>query len=114
MVRFLKALILLPISILVILLAVANRAPVRLSLDPFSEQAPEFSFEAPLYALIFGAVALGVLIGGTAAWLNQRKNRKERRLFRREAQHLRTEAERLRARQASAGPALPAPSSSYL
>ena len=37
MLRFLKALILLPVAILVVLAAVANRAPVTVSLDPFAD-----------------------------------------------------------------------------
>ena len=45
-IRFLKALILLPVAILIVLLAVANRAPVTLSLDPFSQDAPEFAIAA--------------------------------------------------------------------
>ena len=60
MVRFLKSLVLLPIAILVILVAVANRDPVRLSLDPFSPD-PVFSVMLPLYAILFGAVALGIV-----------------------------------------------------
>jgi uncharacterized integral membrane protein len=112
--KFLKALILLPVAIVVVLLAVANRAPVLLSLDPFSQEAPEFSVTVPLFAVIFLAVMLGVIIGGTATWLAQGKHRRARRQYRREAHHLRTEAERLRAQQAASGPALPAPSSSYL
>ena len=44
MLRFLKALILLPVAVLVVLLAVANRGPVTLSLDPFSREAPEIAF----------------------------------------------------------------------
>ena len=79
MIRFLKALILLPVAILVVLLAVANRAPVTLSLDPFSQDAPEFATQLPLFAVIFAAVMLGVVIGGVASWLAQGKNRKSRR-----------------------------------
>ena len=45
MIRFLKGLVLLPVAVLVILFAVANREPVRLSLDPFS-QVPAFSATA--------------------------------------------------------------------
>ena len=60
MIRFLKALILLPVAILVVLLAVANRAPVTLSLDPFSQDAPEFATQLPLFAVIFAAVMVGV------------------------------------------------------
>jgi uncharacterized integral membrane protein len=114
MIRFLKALILLPVAILVILLAVANRAPVTLSLDPFSQDAPEFSTQLPLFAVIFAAVMVGVLIGGTASWMAQGKYRRGRRSARREARHLRDEAERMRAQAAaSRTPALPAPQGSY-
>ena len=105
MIRFLKALILLPIAILVVLLAVANRAPVTLSLDPFSQEAPEFSTQLPLFAVIFAAVMLGVVIGGTASWLAQGKNRKARRRLRRETNTLRHETERLRAHSGTALPA---------
>jgi len=100
-IRFLKALILLPVAILIVLLAVANRAPVTLSLDPFSQEAPEFAFQLPLFAVIFAAVMLGVLIGGTATWLAQGKNRKSRRQLRRETRQLRYETERLKAQTPS-------------
>nr|WP_210340191.1 lipopolysaccharide assembly protein LapA domain-containing protein [Microvirga splendida] len=106
-IRFLKALILLPVAILIVLLAVANRAPVTLSLDPFSQEAPEFAFQLPLFAVIFAAVMLGVLIGGTASWLAQGKYRKSRRRLRRETRQLRHETERLKA-QTPATTTLPA------
>jgi uncharacterized integral membrane protein len=101
-IRFLKALILLPIAILIVLLAVANRTPVTLSLDPFSQDAPEFATQLPLFAVIFAAVMLGVVIGGTASWLAQGKNRKSRRELRRETRQLRYETERLKAQSAPA------------
>ena len=101
MIRFLKALILLPVAILVVLFAVANRAPVTLSLDPFSQAAPEFAFQLPLFAVIFAAIMLGVLIGGTASWLAQGKYRKSRRRLRRETRQLRYETERLKAQTPS-------------
>lgn len=107
MIRFLKALVLLPVAILVVLLAVANRAPVTLSLDPFSDAAPEFSTRLPLFAVIFAAVMVGVLIGGTATWLAQGKNRKSRRELRRETRQLRYETERLKA-QSTPATTLPA------
>ena len=66
MIRFLKALVLLPIAILIVLLAVANRQTVSLSLDPFSQAAPEFATRLPLFAVIFAAVMVGVVIGGIA------------------------------------------------
>ena len=90
MVNFLKALILFPIAILVVLLAVANRGPVTLSLDPFSREAPEIAFTLPLFALLFGAVLLGVVVGGLAAWLALGKHRRAERRYKREARRLRT------------------------
>jgi uncharacterized integral membrane protein len=111
-IRFLKALILLPVAILVVLLAVANRAPVTLSLDPFSQDAPEFAMQVPLFAVIFAAVMVGVLIGGIASWMAQGRNRRERRRFRREARTLRYETERLRTQAPAPTTTLPALSSS--
>jgi uncharacterized integral membrane protein len=112
MIRFLKALILLPVAILVVLLAVANRGDVTLSLDPFSPEAPEIATTVPLFAVIFAAVMLGVVIGGVATWLAQGKHRRARRQYGREVRHLKHETERLRA-QAPAPSNVPAlPSSS--
>jgi len=108
-IRFLKALVLLPVAILIVLLAVANRAPVTLSLDPFSREAPEIAAQLPLFAVIFAAVMVGVVIGGTATWLAQGKHRRARRQFRREVTQLRSETERLRTqnRPSSSLPSLP-------
>ena len=96
MIRFLKSLVLLPIAVLVILVAVANRDPVRLSLDPFSPD-PVFSVMLPLYAILFGAVALGIVVGGVFTWLGQGKTRANVRYHRREATRYEREANRLRA-----------------
>jgi uncharacterized integral membrane protein len=112
-IRFLKALVLLPIAILIVLLAVANRQRVSLSLDPFSQAAPEFSLDLPLFAVIFAAVMIGVVIGGIAAWLAQGKHRRERRRYRREANTLRGETDRLKSGKASTNLTIP-PSHSAL
>ena len=114
MIQFLKGLILLPIAIAVVLLAVANRGPVTLSFDPFSRE-PLFTATLPLFAVIFLAVMLGVLIGGAAAWMAQAKHRRQKRHYRREARHLRAETERARAYPGESGlPALPSSGPSRL
>ena len=113
---FIKGIILLPIAVIVVLLAVANREPVRLSFDPFSASAPELSVTVPLFAILFAAVAVGVVIGGIGAWLSQADNRRVRRQSTRELNRLRSETERMRSypaapRQGAAGvgtPGLPA------
>lgn len=108
---FVKALFALPLAILVILLAIANRVPVLLSFDPFTQPAPQFSVMLPLWIILFGAVTVGVIFGGMMAWLAQAKHRKAERRFKREASRLRTETDRLREHAGPAGlTALPAPS----
>jgi uncharacterized integral membrane protein len=93
---FLKALVLVPIALLIVLFSVANRAPVRISLDPFSRDLPTLSYELPLFAVILTALALGVLIGGLASWVAQGKHRKAARRNRREVETLRSETQALR------------------
>lgn len=109
MIRLLKALVLLPVAVVVVLLAVANRSPVTLSLDPVSPEVPALAVTLPLFAFLFAAVALGVAIGGVAAWLAQGKHRQARRQHRREIERLRAETERLRGYAAAGRAALPAP-----
>jgi uncharacterized integral membrane protein len=96
MIRFLKGLVLLPVAVVVILFAVANREPVRLSLDPFS-QVPAFSASVPLYAVLFAAVAVGIVVGGIFAWLGQGKVRRAARQRGRAVRRLEDETARLRA-----------------
>ncbi|ACL57181.1 LapA family protein [Methylobacterium nodulans] len=110
MIRFLKGLILLPIAVVVVLLAVANRQAVTVSFDPFSQGAPAFSLTVPLYALIFAAVALGIVVGGCGTWLSEGKIRRDRRAKSRELDRLRHESDRLRI-AADRSAALPAPAS---
>lgn len=96
MIRFLKGLVLLPVAVVVILLAVANRAPVTLSFDPFSE-VPVISLTVPLYAVLFAAVAFGVVVGGIFTWLGQGRARRTARSRGRTVRRLEEETARLRA-----------------
>jgi uncharacterized membrane protein YciS (DUF1049 family) len=91
-----KALILLPVILLAVGLSVANRDAVTLSLDPFAQGIFPLQIAVPLYALVLAAVAIGVLLGGVAAWLAQGKHRRAARARRLEAHALRNEVDRLR------------------
>lgn len=105
---FIKGLLLLPVAVLVVLLAVANRAPVLLSLDPVSAGPPQLALSVPLFVLLFAALAIGVVVGGVASWLAQGRHRRAERNYRRELNSLRQERDRLRARQQANGtPGLP-------
>ena len=104
--RFLKAFFLLPVAMIVVLIAVANRGPVTVSFDPFTSTGPQFAWTVPLFALMFLCLMLGVLVGGAASWLGQAKHRRLERRYRREARRLRDERERLRTQGEAGLPAL--------
>jgi len=107
--RFVLLFVLLPLAIVIVVLSVANRGAVTFSLDPFDSTAPALSLTAPLFVILFTTLALGVFIGGIAAWLRQGKWRRLARAERANAERLRQEIERLRERAAALTPALPAP-----
>ena len=65
------AVVLIPLAIILIGFAVANRHAVTISFDPFDATHPAYAMTLPLFVVIFLLVILGVLIGGTAAWLRQ-------------------------------------------
>ena len=71
-----------------LVISLANRAPVILSLDPFSAEKPLLAIEMPLYILLFAFLLLGVLIGGMAAWAGQVGWRKKARRGARDVRHL--------------------------
>ncbi len=93
-------LILVPLAILILMFAVANREIVTVSFDPFSETAPAASVSVPLFVLIFILVILGVIIGGVAAWLRQSGYRRAARQRDSDVTALRREIEMLNSRLA--------------
>lgn len=109
---FLKWLLLLPLAVIAVGFAVANRHWVEIGVDPTGMIAPGLTFRAPLFAALVLAVMTGVVIGSAATWLAQGRHRKAARVARAQAQEMkisqeqaREEADRLRAQIAS----LPAP-----
>ena len=56
-------LITLPLVIIALALALANRRGVILSLDPFDTVSPRFAVEMPLFIALFGAAASAVAVG---------------------------------------------------
>jgi uncharacterized integral membrane protein len=63
--------VLAPLAGIALLFAVANRRWVTVSFDPFSADAPAYAAELPMFLLIFIALIVGVLIGGTAVWFGK-------------------------------------------
>jgi uncharacterized integral membrane protein len=94
--KIVAAVILIPLAIVIIAFAVANRQIVTVSLDPFSSEHPASSLTLPLFALIIVLLIVGVVIGGVAAWLRQSKWRRTARRLEREVDELRSEVASLR------------------
>jgi Lipopolysaccharide assembly protein A domain len=89
------ALIVVPLGMALVALAVVNRKPALLILDPFGGAEPGLTLQAPLFLFLLGAFALGLIVGGTATWLGQGKWRRTARAEAREARELRRQADRL-------------------
>jgi uncharacterized integral membrane protein len=90
--------VLAPLFLVLVGFAVANHEPVTVSFDPFSATNPAFALEIRLYLLAFSLLILGVIVGGVAAWLTQRKWRRAARKFEAEARALRSELDSFRRR----------------
>jgi uncharacterized integral membrane protein len=93
--KLIIAFVVVPLGVVLIAFAVVNRKPVELILDPFGGSQPLFSLSAPLFLFLLGAFALGLLVGGAAAWLGQGRWRRMARAQTREARDLRRQADRL-------------------
>lgn len=94
--KIVTALILVPIAIVFIAFAVANRQTVVVSLDPFDQAHPALAVSLPLFALILLLLIGGVILGGVAAWIRQSKWRRAARQAEWEARELRSELHRLK------------------
>lgn len=88
-------LVLVPLAIVILMFAVANREIVTVSFDPFNPAAPAASVSVPLFVMIFVLVILGVIVGGVAAWLRQSGYRRVARQRDAEVSALRREIETL-------------------
>ncbi len=93
-----------PVAILLVTLAVANRHGVRLVLDPFRPDQPVLSLVLPFYVYLLGVLLIGIVIGGVATWVTQARWRRTARRRTAESLRWRAEADRL-ARERQAGTA---------
>lgn len=65
------------LSLVAVLLAIANREFVTLSLNPFDRTDVASSFTLPLFLVILLSIFLGVLIGWAASTLKARRRRRQ-------------------------------------
>lgn len=95
--KFFTALIVIPLGLLFVVFAVANRHFVTVSFDPFNSRDPSIALAMPLFAVIILVAILGVLAGGIATWLRQGYWRRAARLHEADARQARAELADLRA-----------------
>ncbi|MGP1355886.1 LapA family protein [Roseicyclus sp.] len=101
-IRAIKYLFLILVAIALVILALANRDPVTLTVLP-QELAlwsgVDYAIELPLFVVILGGVVTGLLVGFVWEWLREHRHRAEARTNRREAQKLEREVEALKGRR---------------
>jgi len=100
--KALATIILVPLAVLIVLIAVANRQATTISLDPFAPDTPAIAVPPlPLFLIILAAVIAGVFIGGVAVWMRQAKWRRAARALERDLRSVRAETDQLRRQLAS-------------
>ena len=95
--KFFTALIVIPLGLIFIVFAVANRHFVTVSFDPFSSADPSVAIRLPLFIVIILTAIIGVVAGGSATWFRQRRWRRAARQHEADARAARSEVADLRA-----------------
>ena len=95
--KFFTALVLIPLGLIFVIFAVANRHLVTVSFDPFNSSDPSVGFRLPLFVVIIGVAIAGVVAGGSATWFRQRHWRRAARQHEADARQARAQLADLRA-----------------
>ena len=95
--KFFNAAVLIPLGVIFVVFAVANRHEVTVSFDPFNSRDPALSLTLPLFVAIIVVAILGVVAGGCATWFGQRRWRRAARRHEADAQEARSQLADLRA-----------------
>ncbi|MGE5546100.1 MAG: lipopolysaccharide assembly protein LapA domain-containing protein [Solirubrobacterales bacterium] len=100
MARLLGWIVGLPLALLAVMFAVANRHEVRLDLWPLP-----WSLEVPVYLATLGSLVGGILVGALIAWASSLPARRRASVQRRRADSLQRQLDAEHARAALPGPA---------
>jgi len=99
--KFFTGLVLIPLGLIFVVFAVANRHAVTVSFDPFNSTDPSLGVRLPLFVVIIAVAILGVVAGGTATWFRQRHWRRAARQHEADARQARAQLADLRAAAAT-------------
>jgi uncharacterized integral membrane protein len=94
--KILTGLVLIPLAVIFVVFAVANRHLVTVSFDPFNTSDPSVAVTLPLFVVIILVAILGVIAGGVATWFGQRRWRRAARLYEADAREARLQLADLR------------------
>jgi uncharacterized integral membrane protein len=94
--KFLTGLVLIPLALIFVVFAVANRHWVTVSFDPFNSADPSVAVTLPLFVIIIVVAILGVFAGGTATWFRQRHWRRAARQHEADARQARADLAAMR------------------
>ena len=110
--KFLKALIVIPLGVIFVVFAVANRHFVTVSFDPFNSVTPSIAVRLPLFIVIIAMAMLGVVAGGSMTWFRQGRWRRAARQHEADARQMRAQLAEVQAatfaQRVSSVPAFPA------
>ena len=95
--KFVTAMVLIPLGLIFVVFAVANRHFVTVSFDPFNSTDPSIAVALPLFVVIIAVAMVGVAAGGTATWFRQRRSRRAARQHEADARQARAQLADLRA-----------------
>ncbi len=95
--KFFTAVVLIPLGLIFIVFAVANRHLVTVSFDPINSVDPSLAITLPLFVVIIAVAITGVMAGGCATWFRQRYWRRAARQHEADARQLRADLADLRA-----------------
>lgn len=100
--RYIKYLVLAVIAVTLISVSLGNREIVTLELlhaDLANLTGLTHSIDLPLFVVVFGGIAVGLLIGFIWEWIREFKQRSEAAAQKREMDRMRREIKRLKAAQ---------------
>lgn len=100
--KIITAIIVIPLLIVVVGFAVANRQVVTVSFDPFSLAEPAYAVTLPLFVIIFALLIVGVIVGGVASWMRQSAWRRSARRLDAQVRDLHGEVDAMRASSSAA------------
>jgi len=94
--KFFTGLVLIPLGLILVVFAVANRHLVTVSFDPFNSADPSVAVTLPLFVVLIAVAILGVAAGGCATWFRQRHWRRAARQHEADARQARAQLADLR------------------